>query len=418
MKYFAISVFLFSLFLWGCHSLENGPELDLTTVQDSTNIAYTITGLDGPEAVRYDPDQEVYFISNFNGGGNDQDSTGFITKADAQGNITELKFMTGTEEAPLHAPRGMFIVDETLWVADVLGVHGFDKNTGLQTDFIDFTEFEIGFLNDVAADQNGVLYITDTGTSKVYKVDDDEVSVFLEDLPHAPNGITLNPNSGDFLLAPWNGDQTFYEFNSSGELTEFATLEGGFFDGIEFIGTNLFSASQADSSIRIYRPMKEKILIKTTGRPADIGINTHKNHVAVPYIALDKVEIWDISNHQLIDNNLAPVPDNEFERLVKLSEYDIDYSEIHGKLDDLTKLAAYVTGTPISLVNLLEANTQCTISNNGFNIKNMPRNETACQYAILDDDSFEVEDMSEDERFNDKNYVQTIRIFTITMECH
>ncbi len=296
MKYIVTPALLFIFLFWGCTAQEDNIGIDLTTVQDSTSIIYTITGLDGPEAVRFDPDQNVYFISNFTGGGNTQDSTGFITKANSEGRVTELKFMTGTEDAPLHAPRGMYITGETLWVADVLGIHGFNTSTGSQTDFIDFSEFQIGFLNDVVADQNGVLYVTDTGTSKVYEIDGTEVSVFLEDLAHAPNGITLNPNSGKFLLAPWNGGQTFYEFNSAGELEEFATLQGGYFDGIEFIGTHLFSASQADSSIRIYRPMKEKVLIKTTGRPADIGINIHKNHIAVPYIALDKVEIWDISN--------------------------------------------------------------------------------------------------------------------------
>ncbi|MDR9418566.1 SMP-30/gluconolactonase/LRE family protein [Gracilimonas sp.] len=295
MKYSAAIVCLFTILMWGCESTQNEPGLDLTTVQDSTNIAYTITDLEGPEAVRYDPDQKAYFISNFTGGGNTQDSTGFITKTDAEGNIEELEFMTGTKQVPLHAPRGMFIVDETLWAADVLGVHGFNKNTGEQTYFVDFSEFEIGFLNDISADENGALYVTDTGTSTVFKVENGDVSVLLEDLPNAPNGITLNPNTGNFLLAPWGGDQTFYEFNSSGEVTEYATLEGGNFDGIEFIENVLFSASQQDSSIRIYHSNLQNILIKTTGRPADIGVNTHLNHIAVPYIALNKVEIWDIS---------------------------------------------------------------------------------------------------------------------------
>ncbi|MFD2533300.1 SMP-30/gluconolactonase/LRE family protein [Gracilimonas halophila] len=283
-------------FAAACTSSESPtPTLDLETGLDSTNIAYSITGLDGPEAVRYDPDQDIYFISNFTGGGNEQDSTGFITKTDSRGGIQELRFMTGTEEAPLHAPRGMFIVDETLWVADVLGVHGFNKNTGEQTDFIDFSEFEIGFLNDISADENGRLYVTDTGTSTVYKIEDGAAELFLADLPSAPNGITLNPETGNFILAPWGGDQTYNAFNDAGELSEFATLDGGYIDGIEFIGATLFSASQQDSSIRIFNEDTERILIKTTGRPADIGINTKLNHIAVPYIALDRVDIWNLS---------------------------------------------------------------------------------------------------------------------------
>jgi signal transduction histidine kinase len=104
-------------------------------------------------------------------------------------------------------------------------------------------------------------------------------------------------------------------------------------------------------------------------------------------------------------DQITPVPDNEFERLLKLSEYDIDYSEIQGKLNDLTRLAAYVTGTPISLVNLLDANVQWTVSNFGLDVKQTPRKETACQYVVLSDAPLEIEDMTLDERFKDKNYV-------------
>ncbi|MFD2533299.1 GAF domain-containing sensor histidine kinase [Gracilimonas halophila] len=106
-----------------------------------------------------------------------------------------------------------------------------------------------------------------------------------------------------------------------------------------------------------------------------------------------------------MSKNNALVPNNEFDRLLKLSEYDIDYSDIHGKLDDLTRLAAYVTGTPISLVNILEANTQWTVSNFGLDVTQTPRDQTACQYVVLSESPLEIEDMAEDERFNTKDYV-------------
>ncbi|MGN8224510.1 GAF domain-containing sensor histidine kinase [Gracilimonas sp. BCB1] len=102
----------------------------------------------------------------------------------------------------------------------------------------------------------------------------------------------------------------------------------------------------------------------------------------------------------------ALIPENEFERALKLSEYDIDYSEIHGKLDDLTRLAAHVAGTPISLINLLDTTTQWTVSKVGLDVLQTPREDTVCQYVVLDDDSLEVEDMTEDERFRDKDYVK------------
>ncbi len=78
---------------------------------------------------------------------------------------------------------------------------------------------------------------------------------------------------------------------------EYATLNGGFFDGLEFLDAKLLSASQQDSSIRVFDGTSNSVLIKTPGRPADIGINTLQSHIAVPYIALDRVDIWNLKKN-------------------------------------------------------------------------------------------------------------------------
>jgi len=265
-------------------------------LQDSTNILVSIEGFSGPEAVRYDPEQDVYFVSNFNGGGNDRDANGFISKLAADGAIDSLRFMVGTDEHPLHAPRGMYITADTLWAADVDGVHGFHRETGEQIRFIDFRNLEPGFLNDIAAAENNNLYVTDTGTSKVYKIIDGEISTVVDSLMAPPNGITPVPESQSFLLAPWGGATGFTQFNDSEGVTgEFAAAEnGGNFDGIEFVDGRLIAASQTDSSLHVLYESADQILIKVPGRPADIGIDTRRNRVAVPYIALNRVDIWEL----------------------------------------------------------------------------------------------------------------------------
>lgn len=118
-----------------------------TAVRDSTAILFSVTGLAGPEAVRYDPDQDVYFVANFGESGREpRDANGFISRVSAEdGTVEELRFMTGTAATPLHMPRGMVIRADTLWVADVDGVHGFLRRTGRHAAFIDFTPHEPGF---------------------------------------------------------------------------------------------------------------------------------------------------------------------------------------------------------------------------------------------------------------------------------
>ncbi len=270
---------------------------DFETVQDSTSILFSVEGLSQPEAVRYDETQNVYFISNFNGGGNDLDSNGFITKVDAEGNVVEMQFMTGTDEFPFHAPRGMFIENGSLWVADVAGVHVFDTKTGTQQKFIDFSSFEPGFLNDVSGDGSGTVYITDTGKPIVYKIENDTPSVFLDSLAIYPNGVTYDSENELFVLAPWRQDTTFYSFNSAGEVKSHYTFQGGNFDGLEFDEGLLLVASQVDQSIRVHDGNTNKILINTIGRPADIGIDRTNKIIAVPYIALDRVDFWSYSKN-------------------------------------------------------------------------------------------------------------------------
>lgn len=106
-----------------------------------------------------------------------------------------------------------------------------------------------------------------------------------------------------------------------------------------------------------------------------------------------------------MQNLTIPIPANEMERLLSLSALDLDYSNLDENFKDLTLLAAKVAGTQISLINLIDSFTQWTISNHGLAVDQMPREESACQYTIMNSAPFEVPDLSIDERFKHKVYV-------------
>ncbi len=103
--------------------------------------------------------------------------------------------------------------------------------------------------------------------------------------------------------------------------------------------------------------------------------------------------------------NKPPVPANEMERIIRLSELDLDYSDIQESLKDLTKLAAKVAGTSISLINLIDSFTQWTVARYGLDLEQMTREESVCQYTIVAEESFEVPDLTADGRFKDQFYV-------------
>lgn len=275
---------------------EPAPTLSWDMMQtDADRVAVVEGGFIGPESVRYDPAQDVYFVSNFNGDVSG-DANGFISRVSAEdGTITEVEFMVGTDEHPMHAPRGMYIVGDTLWAADAEGLHGFHRETGDHLAFVDFTSFEPGFLNDIVQGSDGALYITDTGASRLYRmVGSDVTQLSADTLLGPPNGITADPSTGHLLLAPWNGVQTFRAWRiAEGDLVEVGSAAtGGNFDGVEVVGSRIIYTSQVDSSLYVMADSVAVPVIKMSGRPADQGIDTRRSRIAVPFVALDRVDIW------------------------------------------------------------------------------------------------------------------------------
>ena len=99
------------------------------------------------------------------------------------------------------------------------------------------------------------------------------------------------------------------------------------------------------------------------------------------------------------------MPKDEIGRVMKLADLDLDYTNLNDNFKDLTRLAANVAGTDISLVNLIDSFTQWSVSTHGMTVEQMPREGSVCQYTIAADENFEVKDLTTDERFKDSVYL-------------
>jgi signal transduction histidine kinase len=100
-----------------------------------------------------------------------------------------------------------------------------------------------------------------------------------------------------------------------------------------------------------------------------------------------------------------PIPKNEMERLLSLAELDIDFTNINENFKDLTKLAAKIAGTEISQINLIDSYTQWTIAYQGLEGVQTSREETVCQYTLMEEEILEIKDLKKDIRFKDKPFV-------------
>jgi len=127
----------------------------------------TTNDMKNPESVAYAPEQNVLFVSNMNGKPTEKDQNGFISKVSpSNGNITELNWVTG-----LNAPKGVAISNNNsrLYVSDITDLVEIDIDNGKIMKR--FNAPGSVFLNDVVLDNQGNIYVSDTITNTIYKLD-------------------------------------------------------------------------------------------------------------------------------------------------------------------------------------------------------------------------------------------------------
>ncbi|HEX2974495.1 MAG TPA: hypothetical protein VHO68_01055, partial [Bacteroidales bacterium] len=191
-----------------------------------TEVWRTDSVLLTPESVIYDKKRDIIYVSCMNLEPRLKDKNGFISKIDKNGKITELRWIEG-----MNSPKGLAIIGDTLYAADIDEVVVMDIEKGVITRTIPVKGARM--LNDITADNEGNLYISDTDDSKIHIYSGGSLSKWLGDEILGPNGLLFH---NDTMFVASQGENNFSAIDIKTKSLKILTDSIAHADGIAYSG--------------------------------------------------------------------------------------------------------------------------------------------------------------------------------------
>ena len=294
----------------GCGQVPGRETLEEEEVQEELGPPFSLTvsdaGFSTPESVLHDPASDTYLVANINGMAAEKDGNGFISRVSPQGVVLDLRWIDGSSSGvTLHAPKGMAIVADTLYVTDIDCVRRFNRVTGAP--LLDLCLDEATFLNDLTSSYRGGIYFSDSGTEgspgAVY---------FLRPSADVPQVVTLadgtalsgvglgGPNGlhddqhGLFVATFGSGE--LFRVNPKGERLQLLPPSGMGLDGIVSLGERgVLISSWGDSAVYWIQPDGTvQPLLENVEAPADLGYDAGRNRVLIPRFLANELTILEV----------------------------------------------------------------------------------------------------------------------------
>jgi DNA-binding beta-propeller fold protein YncE len=267
----------------------------------------TPSGLKNPESVAYAPKQNVLFVSNVDGKPDQKDQKGFISKVSpSNGSIIELNWITG-----LNAPKGIAISNNNsrLYVSDITDLVEIDIANGKIIKR--FNAPGSVFLNDVVSDNQGNIYVSDTITNTIYRIDTNvkdnntpSLQAWLQSPQlNGPNGLHVDNNKYRLIVAslgdmskPGAGikvvdlkNKTISSLGKEGRTSPFGGL-----DGIESDATETHYYVTDNPAGKVYTVNADgtgygTLIDLHTQGAADLGIIPSQSTIIIPLMQDNKL---------------------------------------------------------------------------------------------------------------------------------
>ncbi len=285
MKFKRIIPILFSgLTIMACrHIPEEVPQKLEVTLEP---LWTSDTSLRVPESALYHPSSNVIYVSNINGfNPSIPDGDGFISKLNPDGTTNELHWVKG-----LNDPKGLCIFKNSLFVADIKELKEIDLTTGAVINI--YSSPKAVFLNDVAVDKKGKVFVSDNESGIIFTILGDSLSIVKEYA--GANGLLLE--EGKILAASISTGNVDF-INGQGNLTPLTTGIANA-DGIGKDSYSNFLISNWDGEVYYVKRNGEKTVILDTKAQgysaADIDVIPGSNTLLVPTFFTNTIAAYKI----------------------------------------------------------------------------------------------------------------------------
>jgi sugar lactone lactonase YvrE len=297
-------------------TVANAQQQQQMTMSNIEKIWETPAQFKTPESVIYEPNENVLFVSSIDGAPNGKDKQGFISKVSPlNGSIIELNWVTS-----LDAPKGMAVVNNTnnslLYVSDITDLVEVDANSGKIINR--YNAPGSGFLNDVASDNQGHVYVSDTVTNTIYRLDtknlgnnsnnnnNASLQVWLQTPElNGPNGLYVDDTNNRLIVV------SFGAFSNPGGSIRVVDLQNRTMSSLGEEGTAVpiggLDGVEADSTGRYYyvtdNPAGKLYVVNSNGTGyetldlqnqgvADLGVILDENLIIIPMMQDNKLEAY------------------------------------------------------------------------------------------------------------------------------
>jgi len=206
-----------------------------------------------PESVQYDRKRDMLYVSNFYNEGKE-----FISKIKPNGEIVKVEWING-----LLQPAGMCMSNDKLYVVGRYALVEIDPDQGTVLNRYRFPN--PGMPNDVAVDEKGDFFITDTQRNLIYRLSGGNMEEWLksDELPK-PNGICIDKGK---MLIGTSGDGCIKTVDPENKSisTMVCLGEGAIMDGISADGKGNYLISDYNGRLfKISSTGEMKLLLNTT----------------------------------------------------------------------------------------------------------------------------------------------------------